>query len=66
MKSTPGVNFIVLQAAITHADPESTKKINNLIAFFAHSGSTIVKAACRTLMKLTPGLATSHLGHRLD
>jgi hypothetical protein len=45
MKLTPGVNFInVLQAALTHADPESAKKkTDNLTVFFSLSGSVQAK-----------------------
>ena len=51
----PGVNFInVLRAAFTLADPESTKKTVKLCSFFPLLGSAGVKAACRTLVKLTP------------
>ena len=51
-----GVNFtIVLWAAFTLEDPESAKKVLDLTVFFALLVSTYVKAACRTLMKLTPG-----------
>jgi len=52
----PGVDFInILQAAFTFADPKSAKKTGNLMVFFARWGSGGVKAACRTLMKMTPG-----------
>ena len=52
----PGVNFVnVLQAAFTHADLKSIKKTDNLKSFFTLSGSAWLKAACRTLMKSTPG-----------
>jgi len=52
---TSGLNFInILEAAFMRADPERTKKIDNLTVFFALSGSTRVKAAYRMLMKLTP------------
>jgi len=37
-----------------HADPENAKKIVKLLVFFALLGSAHVKAARRTLMKLTP------------
>ena len=51
-----GFNFInVLPAAFTHVDPKSAKKLLDLTVFFALLGSLCVKAACRTLMKLTPG-----------
>ncbi len=54
MKLTLGVNFInVLQAAFTLVDPKSRKKPDNLTVF-ALSGYAPVKAANRTLMKLTP------------
>jgi len=52
---TSGANFTnVLQAAFVKADPKSSKKTENLAVFFAHLGSARAKAACRTLMKLTP------------
>jgi hypothetical protein len=51
----PLVDFInVLQAAFTFADPKSVKKTDFLTVFCALSGSAHVKAAHRTLMKLTP------------
>jgi len=54
--SWPGVNFInVLQAAFMHADPESAKKLATWLSFFDILGSGYVKAAHRTLLKLTPG-----------
>ena len=53
----PDVNFInVLRAAFTLADPESAKKTVKSSSFFPLSGSAGVKAARRTLVKLTPGL----------
>jgi len=55
MKLTPGLNLInVLRAAFALADPESGKKTYNLTVFFA-------KAACRTLMQLTPNLQFTFL-----
>jgi len=52
-----GVNFThVLRAAFTRADPKSAIKLLNLTVFFALLGSARVKAARRTLVKLTPGL----------
>jgi len=36
-------------------DRKRAKKTDNLTVFFALSGSALVKAAHRTLMKLTPG-----------
>ena len=52
-----GFNFInVLQAAFTCTDPISAKKTVKSSSFFALSGSASVKAAHRTLMKLTPGV----------
>jgi len=51
----PGVNFInVLQAAFTQTDPKSAKELLDLTVFFALLGFLCVKAARRTLMKLTP------------
>jgi hypothetical protein len=38
-----------------HADPKRAKKTDNLTEFFMLLGSARVKAACRILMKLTPG-----------
>ena len=53
----PVVNFTnILQAAFTRADPKSAKQLLNWIVFFALLGSARVKAACRTLVKLTPGV----------
>ena len=52
-----GINFTnVLRAAFTFADPESAKKLLNLTVFFALLVSAGVKAAHRTLVKLTPGV----------
>ncbi len=52
----PGVNFInILWAGFMHADPKSIKMTDYLTAFMALSGSACVKAASRTLMKLTLG-----------
>ena len=52
------VNFTnVLQAAFTRADPKSAIKLLNLTVFFALFGSAQVKAACRMLVKLTPGVS---------
>jgi len=49
-----GANFInVLQAAFICADTESTKKTVKSSVFFELLGSARVKAAPRTLMKLT-------------
>ena len=56
-KFSLGVNFTnVLRAAFTLTDPKSAKKLLNLTVFFALLGSTIAKAAHRTLVKLTPHL----------
>ncbi len=56
VKSTPGVNFInILQATIVRADPKSAKNTFKSSVFFVLSGSTRVKTACKTMMKLTPG-----------
>jgi hypothetical protein len=49
-----GANFInVLQAAFIHPDTESTKKTVKSSVFFSLLGSARIKAAPRTLMKLT-------------
>jgi len=49
------VDFInILRAAFERADPKSAQKTDNLTVFFALLGSAHVKAARRTLMKLTP------------
>jgi len=48
----PGVNFInILRAAFTRVGPKSAKRLS-----FALLGSACVKAACKTLMKITPGV----------
>ena len=53
--STQGVNFTnILRAAFTHRS-QKCKKTVKLSSFFALLGSVHVKAACRMLMKLTPG-----------
>ena len=49
------ISPMCLRAAFTPADPESAKKIVKLSSFFALLGSVCVKAACRMLVKLTPG-----------
>jgi len=55
MRATSGVNFInALQASFTHTDHKSVKKTDNLTVSFALSEYARVKAARRTLMKLTP------------
>jgi len=52
--SGPWVNFTnILRAAFTRADPKSANKQLNLTVFFALLGSARVKAARRTLVKLT-------------
>ena len=56
-KHRSGVNFTnVLRAAFMPADTKSAKKAVKLSSFFALLGSAIVKAAHRTLVKLTPSL----------
>jgi len=51
----PGLNFInVLRAAFACADQKCVKMTVKVSIFFTLLGSTSVKAACRTLMKLTP------------
>ena len=51
-----GVNFTnILWAALTRADPKSVKKTVKLSSFFALLGSVSLKAARRTLVKLTRG-----------
>jgi len=44
-----------LRAAFTLADTESAKKTDDLTVFFEFSESSKVKAAHKTLVKLTPG-----------
>ena len=52
-----GVNFInVLRAAFALEDPKSAKKTVKLSSFIALLGSGRVKAARRTLVRLTPDL----------
>jgi hypothetical protein len=54
MKS--GVDFInSLRKAFTHADPNCVKIYCQRICIFTLSGSALVKAACRTMMKFTDG-----------
>jgi hypothetical protein len=49
------VNFINnIQTAFSCSDPKCVKKTDNFTVFFVLLGSTSVKAACRTLMKLNP------------
>ena len=56
-KEGPGVNFNnILCAAFLLADPESANKLLDLAIFFALLVSASVKAARRTLLKLTPGV----------
>ncbi len=51
-----GLKFInVLCTAFTRADPKSVKKTVKLSIFFTLLGFTSLKAACKMLMKLTPG-----------
>jgi len=62
MKLTAGVNFInVLLEAFRLEDPKSAKKTDNLTVFFALLGSASIKAASRTLMKLTPDRVLEHV-----
>ena len=52
-----GANFInILWAAFTLIGPKSAKKTVMSSSFIAPLGSAWVKAACRRLVKLTPGL----------
>jgi len=44
----------ILHAAFTSADFKSAKKSYVLTVFFAHLESMCIKAAYKTLMKLTP------------
>ncbi len=48
--------FIILGAAFACVDPECTKKIDNLTVFFVLLRYARITAACRMLIKLTPGL----------
>ena len=58
-----GVNFTnVLRAAFMRADPKSAIKLLNLTVFFALLGSARIKAARRTLVKLTPDHGSSNGG----
>jgi len=50
MKLTPNI----LCKASTCADPKSTKKTDNLTAFFELLGSVHIKALRKMLVKLTP------------
>ena len=52
-----GLNFInVLREAFTHTDPKSVKDTDDLTVFFTLSWSVSIKAAPKTLVKLTPVL----------
>jgi len=51
----PGVNFInILRAAFTEVGPKNAKRHWRLTVFIANLGSSRVKAARKTLMKLSP------------
>jgi len=53
----PGLDFInILQTAFMPVAPQSVRTQSSCQYLFTLSGSTSVKAVCRTLMKLTPGL----------
>ena len=53
----PGVNSTnILRAAFTRADPKIVKKTVKLSSFIALLGSAHIKAARRTLVKLTPSV----------
>ncbi len=55
-----GVKIInILRAVYMHTDPKSTKKTDSLTVFFALSGSVRVKAARKTLVKLTSEITRS-------
>jgi len=55
-KTHLGVDFTnILRAAFTCADPKSAKKTVKLNSFIALLVSAHVKAACKTLVKLTLG-----------
>ena len=63
-KKTLVVNFInILWAAFTFSDTKSTKRLSSHAAFFALSGSASVKAARRTLVKLTLGRFITNIKH---
>jgi len=56
---TPGVNFNnILLATFTCIGPKITKKTDDLTVFFALLGSEHAKPARKTLMELTPDLAS--------
>ena len=55
VKLTPGFNFInILQAVFMCTDTERAKKDCKVKQLFVLLGSLSVKAACQTLVKLTP------------
>jgi len=60
MKLTPGINICnILQAAFMQEDredPKIEKRRSSHRCLFALLGSACVKAASKTLVKLTPGL----------
>jgi len=56
--SSPGLNFInALRTAFTHLDPKSIKKTVKLSIFITLLGSMGIKAARKTLVKLTPDVS---------
>ena len=57
---TTGVNFNILQAAFTHADPKSAKKTVNSSSFFALLGSAGVKAARKHVVEIDPRRCRCH------
>ncbi len=62
LDNPPGLNFInVLCTAFTCTDPKSVKRYLCLKCFCTPLGYTCTKAACRTLVRLTPELKTKPL-----
>ncbi len=54
----PAFNFInILRTVFMRADHKIVKKTVKLSIFFKLLGSTSVKASCKTLVKLTPGVS---------
>jgi hypothetical protein len=62
-----GVDFTnILWAAFTCADPKSAKNtVSSYQCLFSLSGSSSVKAARKTFMKLTPGVNFNNISARL-
>ncbi len=62
MKLTPGIDFTnIFTHSIKPVTPQSVKFKSNFQYLFTLLGSANIKAAHRTLMKLTPGHSTKKI-----